>query len=371
MMISLVVCVVLLSVLICAIIGIQMYQSTIRRYDRFITQQVLTIDKTLDTFMQNGKNMVSSLSKQRLLQESTDKNLPNFVLGGADDLDEENREHYDYVIDMFAHIKDTYSEIEEAFMGTKWGTFAASNKDTDLVGFDPRKRSWFKDATSNPDKIILTPTYVSASGKPVVSLAKAVFHENGRDVIGAVGIDVSLSKLDAFMSSIKIGKTGYCLLIEESGNILVDPKHKDAVFKTLQNCGIASYAKIDSVKVDEPFVLNVDGVNYQSQVYPAKALNSRLVILVERSELLDIFYVLLNYMSFITLGLLLASIVISVFCSRGLKKYFEKLEVVFKKIAKGDTTARINYQKNDEIGNLMHYFNISIEHMGIMLQTLV
>ena len=75
-------------------------------------------------------------------------------------------------------------------------------------------------------------------------------------------------------------------------------------------------------------------------------------------------------MSIITLVLLVLSVIVSFILSKLLKGYFSRMEVVFKKIAKGDTTARINYKTNDEIGLLMGYFDESIEHMSIMLNTL-
>ena len=371
MMLSLIIGVVLISVSICAIIGIQMHRSTIRRYGRFIEQQIFIIDKTLSMFIQNGKNMADSLSKQRLLRLAKAENFPNYIRGGLEDLGGEDKLHYQDVKNMFGTIRDTYPEIEDVFMGTRWGGFAVLHEAEDMRGFDPRERPWYKDAMKVPDKVILTKAYKSNTGNMVISFAKAVLSPNSSEIIGVVGVDVSLAKLDMFMASIKIGKSGYCLLLEEDGTILVDPKHKEVVAKNLKNCGIATYNKIASVGKDENFYIYVDGIKYQSQVYDVDALDGKVVVLVERNELLEIFYTLLINMSLITLGLLILSFLISVILSKKLKKYFSRMEGVFKQIAKGDTTARINYEINDEIGRLMEYFDLSIEHMGIMLQTLV
>ena len=235
MMLSLIIGVVLISVSICAIIGIQMHRSTIRRYGRFIEQQIFIIDKTLSMFIQNGKNMADSLSKQRLLRLAKAENFPNYIRGGLEDLDGEDKLHYQDVKNMFGTIRDTYPEIEDVFMGTRWGGFAVLHEAEDMRGFDPRERPWYKDAMKVPDKVILTKAYKSNTGNMVISFAKAVLSPNSSEIIGVVGIDVSLAKLDMFMASIKIGKSGYCLLLEEDGTILVDPKHKEVVAKNLKN----------------------------------------------------------------------------------------------------------------------------------------
>lgn len=370
MMVSLIVCVLLISVLICAIIGVQMHRSAVRRYNRFISQQVFIIDKTLSMFIQNGKNMTKSLSMQRLLRIATKDNLPNYMRGGVGDLEGEDKLHYEDVKNMLSTIRETNPEIEDVFMGTKWGSFVVLDEMSDMRGFDPRERPWYKDAMQTPDKVILTSSYLSNSGEAVISFAKAITSVDNKEIIGVVGVDVSLANLNAFMTSIKIGRSGYCLLIEEDGTILVDPRHKEVVAKNLKNCGIAAYSKINSA-TDESFHMNINGVKYQSQVYNVGALNGKIVALVEHNELLEIFYTLLINMSFITLGLLVLSSIISIILLKSLKGYFFRMEGVFKQIAKGDTTARINYKTNDEIGRLMEYFDLSIEHMGIMLKTLV
>ena len=117
--------------------------------------------------------------------------------------------------------------------------------------------------------------------------------------------------------------------------------------------------------------MNVDGTVFQAYVYPAKSINGKFVALVRQDELMETFNRLLFSMLLITLGLFVLALIISFVLSRILKKYFLNMEVVFKKIANGDTTARMNYKTNDEIGQLMGYFDESIEHMSIMLNTLI
>ena len=168
MILWLVICIVFLSVAICAVIGLQMHRSTLRRYNRFISRELLTVDKVLTMFVENGKNTATSLSRQKLLQEVDMEHLPNFTKGGLSDLTEESRLGYQDVNSLLNSIQETYPEIEEAYIGTKWGTFVGLNK-YDLKGYDPRTRGWYKEAIAKPDEVILTQAYYSQTKEPVVT----------------------------------------------------------------------------------------------------------------------------------------------------------------------------------------------------------
>lgn len=370
MMMMLILAVSFLSILICAIIGYQMHRSTVTRYNRFVSQQIFTIDKTLSMFIQNAKNMASSLSKQYLLQNASFDNLPTKETVGKNALTDEGQAYYEDMLDMFRMIIKTYPEISDVFMGTKWGTFAVLDDPSTMHSFDPRERPWYKEAVKNPGSVVLTDAYASNLGEIVISLAKAIQSKDGSEIIGVVGLDVSIAMLDSFIKSIKIGKNGYCVLIEHSGAILVDPEHDDVVSKHFKNAGIPAYSQIENA-VANAVDVEVDGIKYQMRSHDMTALNGKIVTLVRRSELLEVFYTLLTNMLLIALVLFVIAFVVSMLLSKGLKNYFSTLESVFKKIAKGDVTARISNKRKDEIGMLIDYFNLSIEHMGIMLSTLV
>jgi len=373
MMIILIISIVFLSLLISIIIGFKMYSASLARYNRFISQQVQTINTTLSIFIQNGKSIPDSLSKQRLMRIVNENTLLNYQTGAPNSLEEreeKDKNQYNEINALFKTMKETYPEIVDIYMASKWGTFVAWDEAEGLANFDPRTRVWYKEAISTPEKVILTQAYLSQTNEIVITFAKAVKSLDNKEVIGVIGVDFSLSNLGHFMEAIKIGKNGYCLFVENDETILIDPKHEKAVFKKLSECGIPSYSLIKN-KDDKPFNIEIDGKMFQACVFQAKMFNGQIVALVERSELLELFNRLIFDMALISLSLMILGFIISFVLSGKLKRYFEKLEVLFKRIAKGDTKVRINYKVNDEIGSLMKYFDESLEHMGIMLNTLV
>jgi len=100
-------------------------------------------------------------------------------------------------------------------------------------------------------------------------------------------------------------------------------------------------------------------------------MNMKVITFVEKSELLELLYRLVVNMVIISVILFVIGVIAVTIFSGSIKRYFNRMEIVFKKIAKGDTTERVNYKSNDEIGLLMGYFDESIEHMSDMLKLLV
>ncbi|MGP1440359.1 MAG: methyl-accepting chemotaxis protein [Treponema sp.] len=364
-------CIVILSVIICIIIGLQAQNSTLESYNRFIEQQFFTINRTLSVFASNSKNIVETFSKQRLLQISNSSNVSNnYNKNGFEDLDEEGLAHHRKLQNMFLSAKETYPDVVDVYMGTTSGGFVGWDDGENMKGVDPRTRPWYQVAIKNPEKIVLTPAYMSATKELVITFAKIVKDVNNNKIIGVIGVDISFSNLSKFIDSIKVGETGYCLLLQNDGTILVDAKHEAVIFKSIKDCGISSYAELEDSD-NRTFKLNIDNKNYQVKTFNTDSMDMKLVILVEKSELLEIFYSLVFNMVVVALILFLLGIIFVAILSKKLKRYFKRMEEVFRKIAKGDTTARINYKTNDEIGLLMGYFDESIEHMSIMLKLLV
>jgi len=363
--------IILLTLLVCTILGFQTQSTTSESYRRFIKEQVFTINKTLTMFASNSSNVVQTLSKQRLLRISNASNVSNiYNKNGFKDLDDKGIAHHKSLQDMFFAVRDAYPEIVDVYMGTSSGAFAGWDDAEDMKGIDPRSRPWYQAAIKEPDKIILTKAYMSATKDLVITFAKTVKDMKNKEIVGVIGVDISLSNLSKFVDSIKIGDTGYCILTEEDGTVLMDAKHENIVFKNLKDCGIPSYSSLLNAKHDA-FYIDVDSKKYQVQVFNTDSMNMKVITFVEKSELLELLYRLVVNMVIISVILFVIGVIAVTIFSGSIKRYFNRMEIVFKKIAKGDTTERVNYKSNDEIGLLMGYFDESIEHMSEMLKLLV
>ncbi len=95
-----------------------------------------------------------------------------------------------------------------------------SDADWDITG-----RGWYGCITEK--KTILTAPYIdSSTGKMILSAASPVYDDATGNVLGAVGMDISLDHMTDIMRSYKIGRNGYILLLSENGTLLYHPQNE-------------------------------------------------------------------------------------------------------------------------------------------------
>jgi class 3 adenylate cyclase len=86
--------------------------------------------------------------------------------------------------------------------------------------YDPRTRLWYQRAISARDGIIWMPPYMFAEGVKGVTAAVAVRVEPGGAIRGVLTADFSLSGIDHFLKSVKVGQRGIILLFTRDGEFL-------------------------------------------------------------------------------------------------------------------------------------------------------
>ena len=89
--------------------------------------------------------------------------------------------------------------------------------------YDCRTRDWYQKAANNRDKAVWTDPYLDAGeiGGYVVTVAKAV--ENDGNLVGAIGLDIKLSRFSDIVNDIIYGEKGTLMLVNSSGEIFSHP----------------------------------------------------------------------------------------------------------------------------------------------------
>ena len=354
---------------ICAVIGVQLYKKNIVQFDEFTAQQFFNIEKSVSLFIQNGKSAVKVLAENPALQNA-DETLYNYTAEAARSgiVYTHNGKAERDMVSLFRRTVKSHAEFTEIFMGTKWGGAASSWAEEESSGYDPRERTWYKDAVAANGEIIVTPVYISTNGSPVITLAKTITDAKGV-FLGCIGLDIDLAELTSFISSSRIGSTGYCMLAQNDGMILADPKHPQYNFKIMSETDIPAFAEIEKTK-EGSLLVNSNGEMWKAFVFPFSELDWKLIILVKQSEILSVFSALLKNMIFIGLLMFVIYFTLAAFVVRVLKKYLNRLGIVLGKVAQGDLTDRIQVKWRNEIGQILTSLNTAIDHSHSMLSVL-
>jgi methyl-accepting chemotaxis protein len=99
--------------------------------------------------------------------------------------------------------------------------YTATGWETD--DYDPRTRSWYKDAMNNKGGLVWTTPYIDfTTGELVISAAISIEDDSGAS-IGVVGADIALESLQELLKKYKIGENGYIYAADKEGIMFYHP----------------------------------------------------------------------------------------------------------------------------------------------------
>lgn len=327
------------------------------------TNRELThVNNSFVFFMSGIKNEIKLLATAPELRESYGM-LPNFTQTTTTTTIPEDTlvESAKKAFRLCQRTKESSPFILEAFIGKEKGEYL----DTELEmpgGYDPRRRPWYQQAFTE-GKTAVTPAYLSTTGDPVVSIVCPVLKKNGNQ-LGAVGIDVSLKGLSDVIKNMKIGKTGYVILLQDDGTILANPKKEELNFKNIGELDIPAFKTLSTMR-DGHTEVTLDDKKYVTTVYTSPDLGYRFIGLITKSEVMHETKALTQTVLFIFTMMIIVFVFLAIWLSNTIVKPIEKTSAVLKDIAQGegDLTKRLEIEKNDEIGTLAKWFNVFVEKL--------
>ena len=148
-----------------------------------------------------------------------------------------------------------FDRFARAHPGTAYLSYGAADggyvswpDDADLHSYDPRVRPWYKAALAAPGQTVRTGAYYWAVDDTVlIATVRTVNDAQGKPA-GVLGLDVSLKQLTDLVRQIRLGDTGYLMLVENNGNVLVDPRNAEHNFKSLGEQGRGFAVVADEVR---------------------------------------------------------------------------------------------------------------------------
>lgn len=231
-------------------------------------------------------------------------------------------------------------------------TFTQSDGTTSDGDWDVTSREWYQPCIDTKQTVLTDPYVDSASGNTVLSAVTPVFDASGSQIIGAVGIDVSLEHLTDVMSGYKIGKKGYVFLLTGNGEVIYHPQ-EDLIQKNIKDTNISQNV-IDAVTEGKEQFLKykVDGSTKYGVLEPIGETGYLVVSNMPLQE----YYALLIGMIVALIILFAAGILMIVISikksAEKLSKPIMELNHTAQQLAAGDLNVQLEITAEDEIGEL-------------------
>lgn len=311
-------------------------------------QTLLEVDDGIDNYFDGFFSIVNMLSSNY-----------NFVNSDKD-------EPFSFTSSMLKDVKESNKDISSVYFATTDDKFEIFPIEKMPDGYKPKEWDWYIQAIQHKDQVIITlPFKSAASGKSVVSIAKAI--ERDGKLIGVCAMNVSLDTLTEKIATKKIGNSGYVFVSDIDGKSMIVHPNKDII-------GTAEASKQsfwEDVKTKDKGFLTYNYNNTKKfGVYETNSSTGwKLVATLDEKEVTNDTNSILFRTVYIILALLIISVVLSLFLSKGIAKNIKMLKEVFEKASKGDLTVSVNTFTKDEFAELGHSFNEMIRNISKLIES--
>lgn len=317
------------------------------------TREIRQISRSMTIFFNGISNNVEFLATHDLLID-TGHELSKYMAVAPAVVLSEHEQQLHKLFDNLGKSHPDYTYI--SYAASDGGIFAWPPGQK-LVSYDPRVRPWYQLAMANPGKTIRTHAYPGAAdGQVLISTVRTL--ENRLDKTGGVvNIDVTLNGLTEIISKIKLGDSGYLMLVENNGNVLVDPREPGHNFKPLTSLG-AGYTELSKAGRGLVRVV-VNGEHFMANVYPDDRLGWTFIGLIREDEVMQSSTSLTWLICAVVLGLTAMFALVGAAFAKVIVRPINTVSNGLEDIAQGegDLTRSLEIRGQDETAQLANWFN--------------
>ncbi|WP_028025468.1 methyl-accepting chemotaxis protein [Enterovibrio calviensis] len=245
--------------------------------------------------------------------------------------------------------------FQSVYVGTGAGDMIRYNGKPSSEGYDPRKRPWYIEASNTTDPVITAPYKDSVTGELVVTIAQQYTRTSGEKAV--VAGDIKIKQLISYINSIS-GENTQAMLLDGSATLLasvdtsllltnaseMSPQLTSQTLPTLAANPIVSELTL----ANNPYLFNITAIE-GTPWYLAVAMNKEYAYQTVVSSRTDSLV-----FSLVQVILVMG---ITLFLVSKLLKPLSQVMRVMKKLAKGDLTARVDVNTNDEISVIARGIN--------------
>lgn len=300
------------------------------------------LNESLDRFLEDNADFVSAYADSAGIKLYKKGDDPDYIISKFEDYHLSNTA----ILNSY-FISDTKEEI-------MYPIPSAPVEDLTLT-------AWYKQASKNPKQVIWTDPFIDkATKRPVVKAVKGVEYEG--KIVGVAAIDIAVNDILTLMQNVKIGNTGYALLIDNSGSYMVHPDSK----KTGKSAANEPFYK--NIKDKQGvFTTKLNGEDRIISYTQNETTGWKLAGTVAVSEFEKKASVILLPIGIALLITLLVATVISVFVSRRVTKPVKMLKEAMNEMKNGNFQVTVSLNRKDEIGDLADSFT----EMSKQMRTLI
>lgn len=340
----------------------------------------VTSEQTLDNVQEGFTTYLKTLSQpvDLLTRKNEIKNLED-----QGELDDNVKAIKDSLV---ASVKVT-NGAELAFFTTKTGlrvdgwaeinpeTGKTANKGGLTRGVNDTSKSWYQNCIGSKARNTIysqfsDPYVDSSSGKTIFTVSQEIKYTDGANY-GAVGLNIDFAEVEDYVKNIGLLNTGYVILVNKDGKILVDNDKNTNVQDNVTS--LECWNTIKNLSEDQydttfSFDEKINGESVHIVTSKDAVTGWTLMGFISESETQAVVNKIAQTTIELAIIALIIGIVIALIITRAVTKELKTLNNAMNMMANGKLTYRINVKSKNELGQAEANYNVMADQISSLIK---
>lgn len=340
----------------------------------------VTSEQTLDNVQEGFTTYLKTLSQpvDLLTRKNEIKHLED-----QGELDDNVKAIKDSLV---ASVKVT-NGAELAFFTTKTGlrvdgwaeinpeTGKTANKGGLTRGVNDTSKSWYQNCIGSKARNTIysqfsDPYVDSSSGKTIFTVSQEIKYTDGANY-GAVGLNIDFAEVEDYVKNIGLLNTGYVILVNKDGKILVDNDKNTNVQDNVTS--LECWNTIKNLSEDQydttfSFDEKINGESVHIVTSKDAVTGWTLMGFISESETQAVVNKIAKTTIELAIIALIIGIVIALIITRAVTKELKTLNNAMNMMANGKLTYRINVKSKNELGQAEANYNVMADQISSLIK---
>lgn len=340
----------------------------------------VTSEQTLDNVQEGFTTYLKTLSQpvDLLTRKNEIKHLED-----QGELDDNVKAIKDSLV---ASVKVT-NGAELAFFTTKTGlrvdgwaeinpeTGKTANKGGLTRGVNDTSKSWYQNCIGSKARNTIysqfsDPYVDSSSGKTIFTVSQEIKYTDGANY-GAVGLNIDFAEVEDYVKNIGLLNTGYVILVNKDGKILVDNDKNTNVQDNVTS--LECWNTIKNLSEDQydttfSFDEKINGESVHIVTSKDAVTGWTLMGFISESETQAVVNKIAKTTFELAIIALIIGIVIALIITRAVTKELKTLNNAMNMMANGKLTYRINVKSKNELGQAEANYNVMADQISSLIK---
>lgn len=340
----------------------------------------VTSEQTLDNVQEGFTTYLKTLSQpvDLLTRKNEIKHLED-----QGELDDNVKAIKDSLV---ASVKVT-NGAELAFFTTKTGlrvdgwaeinpeTGKTANKGGLTRGVNDASKSWYQNCIGSKARNTIysqfsDPYVDSSSGKTIFTVSQEIKYTDGANY-GAVGLNIDFAEVEDYVKNIGLLNTGYVILVNKDGKILVDNDKNTNVQDNVTS--LECWNTIKNLSEDQydttfSFDEKINGESVHIVTSKDAVTGWTLMGFISESETQAVVNKIAKTTIELAIIALIIGIVIALIITRAVTKELKTLNNAMNMMANGKLTYRINVKSKNELGQAEANYNVMADQISSLIK---